>query len=238
MIFMFCFVCSVLMPQDIKWDYPVKPGSKEWQQLTTQELKVRACQIPDELLSQISTKDLVELCLNYPLLMNVTFFSTFESGLKSFIRDFNGINELFRRNESAQLLKDKFIKVSVKNLDPNWTILQQGNYAYDLMFIELILSQKEILRQLSKDELKLLLINSVQKYSDKKDLLTIYGGMSLNTVGLLISSIILQIDSDGELFSLKEIQDLYARMNINSPEIKDYLPKIDKVVNDVNRLIK
>ena len=74
MIFMFCFVCSVLMPQDIKWDYPVKPGSKEWQQLTTQELKVRACQIPDELLSQISTKDLVELCLNYPLLMNVTFF--------------------------------------------------------------------------------------------------------------------------------------------------------------------
>jgi hypothetical protein len=106
------------------------------------------------------------------------------------------------------------------------------------MFLELVLSQKEILKQLSKNELKLLLNNSVQKYNDKKDLLNIYGEISLNTIGLLISSTILQIDSSGELFSLKEIQDMYARMNINSPGINDYIPKIDKVVNDVNRLIK
>lgn len=238
MIFLFCFVCSGLMPQDIKWDYAVKPGSKEWQQLTTQEKKVHACQIPEELLSKISTQNLMELCLNYPLFLNVTVFSTFSSGFNRFVSDFNGINELFRRNKSAELLKEEFVKMSVKNLDSNLTILQQGKYVYDLMFIELILSQDEILRQLSKEELKLLLINSVQKYYDKKDLLNIYGEMSLKTIGLLISSIILQLDSSGQLFSIQEIQDLHAKMNINSPGIIDYMPKIDQLVNDANKLLK
>lgn len=226
------------MAQESKWDYPVKPGSQEWAQLITQDMKVQACQIPVEILQKISSEDLVALCLSYPLFINTTVFPTFQKGMDDLRNDFNGINELFRRAESSKLLSAKYIKLSVKNLDPNWTILQKGKHAYDLMFLELVLSQKEILKQLSKNELKLLLNNSVQKYNDKKDLLNIYGEISLNTIGLLISSTILQIDSSGELFSLKEIQDMYARMNINSPGINDYIPKIDKVVNDVNRLIK
>lgn len=237
-ILILCSLCTLSMTQEIKWDYPIKPGSKDWEGLTTQEMKVNACQIPDEILTEMATENLVDLCLNYPLLINVTAFSTFQYGMENFIKDFNGIQELFLRPGSALLLKEKYLNLSIKYLDLNWTIIQKGKYAYDLMYLELFLSQKEFLRQLSKEDLELLLLNSIQKYYDKKELLSIYGEMSLNTIGLLISSIILQIDLNGELFSKPEVQDLNAKLNVNSPGIGIYVVKIDKIANDVKRLLK
>jgi hypothetical protein len=237
-IFMFCFVCSVLMPQDIKWDYPVKPGSNEWAQLTTQEMKIKACQIPIEILQQISTQDLINLYLNYPLLININVFSTFQKGMDDLSKNFNGINELYRREGSAKLLMDGFIKISPKNFDPNWPPIQGFKYVLDLVALELLLSQKEILGQLTNDELNLLLINSVQKYKEKKELIKIYDQTGLSTVSILITSLILKIDPTGLLFPLQEINQLYMKANLNSPGALNYLPELDRITIDVTRLIK
>lgn len=233
-----CVVCSVSLAQEKKWDYTVKPGSNEWAQLTTQDMKVKACQIPSEILQQISTQDLIDLYLNYPLLLNITVFSTFQKGMDDLGNNFNGIIELYRRDESAKLLKERFIVLSPKNMDPSWTSMQGFKYALDFVALELLLSQKEILEKFTKDELKLLLINSVQKYNDKKDLIKIYDETGLSTVCFLISSIILKIDPTGLLFSLEEINQMNTRANLNSPGFLNYLDEVDRITNDVTRLIK
>ena len=49
------------------WDYPVKPGMEEWRQLQSHTEMVSVCQIPEEILSSLSTEDLAELCLRYPM---------------------------------------------------------------------------------------------------------------------------------------------------------------------------
>lgn len=63
----------------IAWDYPVKTGSKEWAKFESNKEKVDACQIPENILSVISTEDLLELILKYPLIIWTPF------GLKTII---------------------------------------------------------------------------------------------------------------------------------------------------------
>ena len=60
---------------DVYWDYPIKPGMEEWENLESHKAKVDACQVPDDILQNISTKELLKLCLNYPLLYDVFSFN-------------------------------------------------------------------------------------------------------------------------------------------------------------------
>lgn len=49
------------------YNYPIKPGTSEWKTLTSHDQMQRVCQIPDATLKSMSTTDLIETCLNYPL---------------------------------------------------------------------------------------------------------------------------------------------------------------------------
>ena len=48
----FCFVFA--QQSEVDWDYPIKPGSMEWKKLKNSYKKIKACQIPDEILSNLS----------------------------------------------------------------------------------------------------------------------------------------------------------------------------------------
>ena len=229
---------TVSMAQEYKWDYPTKPGSNEWTKLTTQEMKVKACQIPSEILHQISTTDLVDLYLNYPLLLNINVFSTFQKGMDNLRSNFNGVDELILRRGSAKLLMEKYINISPKKIDSILSPMESFKYALDLMALELLISQKEVLDYYTKNELNLILINSLQKYQDKKELIKFYDEIGISTVSFLISSLILKIDPEGTEFSLQEIKDLNAKANSNFPGFLNYLPELDRISNHVTRLIK
>ena len=93
------FVSFAAMAQEKKtvWDYPVKPGTEEWKKFTSNEEMVNACQIPEKILSTLSTEDLMELCLQYPLIYDVFAFENLNHGLDKLFDDFNGIRELYQR---------------------------------------------------------------------------------------------------------------------------------------------
>ena len=50
---------------------------------------VDACQIPESILQNISTNDLMTLCLRHPLLFDVFAFNDMNDGLKKLFADFN-----------------------------------------------------------------------------------------------------------------------------------------------------
>ena len=91
---------------DLPWDYPIKPETEEWDRMTYPE-QLDACQIPEEVLTSLSTEDLTKICLQYPFLLETLFLgSHYEQGLNSIFRNFNGIRKLFQREDVAkELLK-------------------------------------------------------------------------------------------------------------------------------------
>ena len=84
--------------------YPIRPGTDEWSALETHEEKLRVTQLPDDLLNKLRTDELLEVCMDYPLLIDAFLFNTFEDGLEKMCGRFNGFQEFMRRNDNAQVL--------------------------------------------------------------------------------------------------------------------------------------
>lgn len=103
---MFCLGSSSVSAQ--AWDYPVKPGQKEWEQFTTHSEMVQACQIPNDVLKLISTQDLLKLCLNYPLQFDFYAYNTVDEGLRAVLSQFNGLQELISRPNCFEVLVNNY----------------------------------------------------------------------------------------------------------------------------------
>ena len=106
--------CGVEWPQEeitcdrvLPWDYPAKPGTEEWNNLEGHQERINTCQIPEEILTSLSTEDLTKICLQYPFLLDFYLYNSYELGLDALFRQFNGIRELFTREDvSNALLKE------------------------------------------------------------------------------------------------------------------------------------
>ena len=103
------------------WDYPVKPGMPEWAELKSRDERVVACQIPENILSCLSTENLIRLCLQYPLFFDVYLFNCLDNGLNALFNNFNGVRELYEREDVLiELLKyyQSIIQdISISNAD-------------------------------------------------------------------------------------------------------------------------
>ena len=97
LLFSFFIIFSFVGYAQEKWDYPIKPKTEEWKKLESNKTKVEACQVPEYILRDISTNDLMTLCLQYPLLYDVFAFNNTTDGLRKLFSDFNGIREFSKR---------------------------------------------------------------------------------------------------------------------------------------------
>ena len=149
---------SLTIYNELAWDYPVKPGMEEWKMFQSNEEMVKACQIPEEVISSLSTEELTELCLQYPLLLDVFAFNSLNDGLDKLFSDFNGMRDLYKRdNLSSNLTKRYVEKVeSFSFLDGTASELEKGYFIISVSALEVLLSrigsqqdsQKEILQSL------------------------------------------------------------------------------------------
>lgn len=67
-ILIFSVFCSWAQGQGESrvYDYPIQPGSAEWDSLDTYGERLDAYNIPDSILKVMNTADLVRTCLSYP----------------------------------------------------------------------------------------------------------------------------------------------------------------------------
>ena len=177
------------------YEYPIKPGMPEWKEYSHAE-HLDILQIPDTVLSSITTDGLLFTCLNYPFLGNIIAFNSYQLGIERIIANFNGLQELLERPKAGLLLMKEYISLDPDKVDPDWTILQRGNYRFRFMFIEMLLGQEKMLSQLSKIERRQLLEECLSKYTAKVQNET-YGTMHWKTTALLMGRILL-IEGDGD----------------------------------------
>lgn len=156
----------------LNWDYPVKPGSSQWKSLNSNEEKVNVCQIPENILSQLSTKDLLAICLAYPLINDIYAFNNIETGTNKLFKDFNGLRELAKRTDALNKFMDEYNQRmnSIKALEEkNYTEYAKGEFIVGLSTMEVISTRKEMLKNARTQDITQLMHTLLEGYELKKN---------------------------------------------------------------------
>lgn len=161
---------SFAQNDEATWDFPVKPGSKEWKsQIKNNEDRIRLCQIPPEVLPNLPTKELTKIVLDYPLFRTITAFGPLQNGFNILRKQFNGFDELFARKDAAEEIVLAYNELDPKRIEANWGNIEKGDWRFFIFDTEILLSQNEILSKLSEQELKVLLKEGINKFNSKME---------------------------------------------------------------------
>ncbi|MDE6654000.1 MAG: hypothetical protein K2K37_06405 [Muribaculaceae bacterium] len=77
-----------------------------WQYLESNDERWEALQIPEDFLSTMSTEELVEACMTYPLALDCFAFNDVQYGISEVISRFNGYAELKQRDDAFDKVLD------------------------------------------------------------------------------------------------------------------------------------
>jgi len=217
---LFCIVSIVLINSlfvfsqtktKVIWDYPLKPGMKEWYQLKNLQEMYQAYQIPNSVLKQLDTESLVDICLNYPAPPLFLFFDTPQQGFSGYYSQFNGIQELFNREDAGRYLLKKYSSMSLSEFNPHWELHQQGRFVNHYRFIESILAQPQVVASLDAQGRKVLLQEAICKIDEKLAKTDLFGGQSLEINMWVIGRLLYSEDKlSSQDYNLQNIQTAMA----------------------------
>jgi hypothetical protein len=192
------FVSFAVLAQEKKtvWDYPVKPGTEEWRKFTSNEEMVKACQISKNVLSSLSTEDLAELCLKYPLLYDVFAFENLNHGLDKLFDDFNGIRELYKRTDVSSCLIKRYVRKvqDFSFLDREVSDLEKGYFIISVSSLEVLLARIEWDDNVGKEVHREILQNLVSGYEAKSQYAGYFKGFGFRTNFYSRSHVISKLD--------------------------------------------
>lgn len=157
-----------------KYLYPVTPESEIWVTLNHAE-KVALCNIPDYVINTITDQELIDLVLDYPLLIDVYAYSSFEEGVKKVAEYFpaleKAVNNKLINSSSLSIVSNKcnniipsyfkrdfmnsYYKNEIKTIDNKSkdSVIYTGVYTPRNTYVPCIMAG-EFLSPTTKDEIK------------------------------------------------------------------------------------
>lgn len=173
-------VLNAQTEKKVTWDYPVKPGMPEWQQFKSTDDMFKACQIPDNILKEIDTETLTQICFNFPAYLYLFFFNSPQAGFESFHSSFNGIRELLNRKDVGHFLLKKYTTMSLNDFNPLWTLEKQGEFSYKYQYFEIIIAQPQVIASLDDKDRILFVKEAIKKYDEKALKNEVFSGKALS----------------------------------------------------------
>ena len=144
-------VVITLVNMALAWDYPVKPGTPEWNALTYQE-RIAVQQIPENILEDMSTEELFQAWLDLPGRLEVLAYNSMQQGFDATLNHFNVLPELMKRENIGVVALKYYNAMDPTNLVSEGSIVEKGRFITDLGFIEFFISQPIVLSTLSATE--------------------------------------------------------------------------------------
>lgn len=127
----------------------------QWEALETHEQKLAACEIPDSILPSIPTKDLVKICMEYPLLLDAYAFNTPLQGIKTVASRFNGFKELTKRKDNCLQIFTYLKENDIRNRNlTGLTQAEAGRITLVYALAEYVLSFDNVLRNATESTKK------------------------------------------------------------------------------------
>lgn len=182
---------------DGEFEYPINPGTDDWGEIDTHEEMVEVCTIPDEIVKRMSTKELLKIVLDYPLLVDMYYYNTYEQGLYNLVLQFNGLRELLKREDatseiikcyqeykipeatisSEKILKeldnteveeyDEILTETLKNAKKGNILHSNFKYTSNIEFLETLLVNDIILDSCTGEQKQKIVDISCKKYDSK-----------------------------------------------------------------------
>lgn len=87
------------------YEYPIKPGTEEWKLITNRIERAEKCQIPEDILSRMTTEALAKTVLEYPFMVDMYAWNTTSVGYQVIKSEFNGLQELEMRPDGLETLQ-------------------------------------------------------------------------------------------------------------------------------------
>lgn len=147
----FIFWCSYCpqpaaqeQPDTARYVYPVRPGTPEWVELSSNGTVWEAVQIPDSTLASMSTRVLVQACLDDPNSIAMVSFTGPTMGFDQMRRRSHGLAALLLRPDAPEALLTKYLEMTSNPSDtlaPAREILVRG---IKMMILEMALAQPKI----------------------------------------------------------------------------------------------
>jgi len=192
----------------VKWEYPIKYGSDEWAERDNppeffEGLKL--LNIPSDILGMMSTNQLVEVCLDYPLFGLVFTRNNMQQGYEFIRSHFNGFRELEDRPDACKCLLEVYEKMNPSGFAVESSPAQIGEYMAQFTFIELLLAQYPILNNADELVKKKLIEESLNKYKEKSTI------ESYGIDGILTSAFVMArvVNSSQDLNIYEKIENDY-----------------------------
>ncbi len=212
-LFFACLFSSTILSQSINGEYkfPLRPGMPEWRTLKTHDDMLKVLQLPSNVLTSISTDSLAHTCLNYPLFLDIWAFDNIQKGFKHVRKGFNGFEELFLRKDAHNIISKIYMGIDPSKIIDEKTPLKKGTYQINICKLEILLSQEELLQNISLNEGKELLQNMINK-NTKMSQYAEYGIMDIETNVYLMLKILLKSNSKlvKKMVDQKNIKDLLS----------------------------
>lgn len=227
MIFLFFMTINMIYLSDSFAQQLPKPGSVEWKKLPI-ELRREACKIPDTELASLSTEELLQRCLDYQFMSDILFTYEFKGGLDAMAQSFNGLRELFNRNDAAVAIINYYKKLNPGQIELIKPSIDKGAFIYNFVFLELYLTQPTILKQLRGKE-KIIIKEALEKFNlciqiNSSEDKYVYSMFPLNVKGLLIA-VLLNNMNDSSVSKLKTSYPEYQNVieNLSTSNISEGL---------------
>ena len=176
--------------KEAEWNYPVHPGTEQWNELDSFSERLNAFNIPEGILSEMSTENLVKTCLSYPWWILITSRDNNQAGYNYLKSVFNGFRELENRQDSGiELLKvyEKMMPESVMNFE---SLVKQGMYCFQFTFIEILLSQPDILKNSEDEYSKTLVQKTISVYEGKTVAFDKYSYYGVSSTCLILARVL------------------------------------------------
>ncbi|OQA64132.1 MAG: hypothetical protein BWY38_03073 [Ignavibacteria bacterium ADurb.Bin266] len=201
------------------YDFPIKPGTQEWQNLKSYEDRLNAYNIPEKLLINMNTQDLVLTCLNYPEFRLIMTRNSLQQGYDYLKTVFNGFGELEKRKDAGMELLIVYQKLNPSDIINYDTPIKRGEFAFNIKYIEILLAQDSILSNLDKNCKKELIKASISNYEAIKEMPAEYASFGLLTPALVLGR--LMYKNNHEDFSTKMLENKNLERFVNDSEILD-----------------
>ena len=173
------------------WDYPIGPGSSEWENCDNFIQRLSLYNIPESQLTKMKTEDLVHTCLKHPELRIIFTRNSLQQGYE-FLRDhFNGLQELEKRQDAGKHLLFAYSKIRHDDVSLEKSDVDKGRFMQGILNIELILSQKSIINNMSKADQSSLISQATSSYENVVRLFDYYGTFPLEMPTRIMGQVLL-----------------------------------------------
>lgn len=132
------------------YSFPLYPGDAEWDldKYTPDQMKEKLL-LPERLLREMRTPDLLEVCLDYQYKLDFLLHDNLQTGFDYQCSEFNGYGELFQRSDLPGVILQKQVThwrkmEALKSLSD----LERGDYSFQCDLFKMILAQDEFLDRL------------------------------------------------------------------------------------------